>query len=268
MGIFRQIKSILNSHDLPAAENPAIATMTERRRQKRRVHRGRRVLIIDDSPTIVAALGKALRSAGCIILEALDAEQGIALARREKPDLIFLDIVLPGMNGFAALRQIRRDPGTKTIPVIMISGNEQAIEQYYAKRIGADDFMKKPFSRHEIFSRTDALVVSGRLPPLEMSATAPPRQTVPADHRPVTAPATSDRNSSVQTESHAARADRSTAHLTNEVVAGMSALEARKQLTALGLQYFSQEQFSAAIKRGDKLAVDLFIIADAVEIKA
>ena len=62
-----------------------------------------------------------------------------------RPELIFLDIVLPGMNGFAALRAIRRDPMLRDIPVIMMSGNEQAMEKFFGTRIGADDFMKKPF---------------------------------------------------------------------------------------------------------------------------
>ena len=69
---------------------------------------GTRVLIIDDSPTIVAALRKILRSVKYEVLEAGDAETGIEIARTQKPELIFLDIVLPGMNGFAALRTMRR----------------------------------------------------------------------------------------------------------------------------------------------------------------
>ena len=62
------------------------------------------------------------------------------------------------MNGFEALRLMRRDPQTADIPVIMISGNEQATEEFYANRIGADDFMKKPFSRFEVFSRIERLL--------------------------------------------------------------------------------------------------------------
>ena len=62
------------------------------------------------------------------------------------------------MNGFAALRLLRRDPHTKNIPIIMISSNEQATEQFFGSRIGADDFMKKPFSRAEVFSRLERLL--------------------------------------------------------------------------------------------------------------
>ena len=68
------------------------------------------------------------------------------------------------MNGFTALRMIRRDPLTRDIPVIMMSGNEQAMEQFYGSRIGADDFMKKPFSRDELFFRIENLLDNDCVP--------------------------------------------------------------------------------------------------------
>jgi twitching motility two-component system response regulator PilH len=135
-----------------------------RLKQRRNARAGTRVLLVDDSPTIVALLRKLLRQNGYETLEAGDAETGIELARSEQPDLIFLDIVLPGMNGFAALRALRRDPLTKAIPIIMISGNVAATEQFYVQRIGADDFMKKPFSRAEVFSRIEILLDAASIP--------------------------------------------------------------------------------------------------------
>ncbi len=130
----------------------------ERRDKPRpRSREGTRVLVIDDSLTILAVMRKMLTQNNFIALEAPDAEKGIETARAEKPDLIFLDIVLPGMNGFAALRILRRDPITKGIPIIMMSGNAEATEQFYAQKIGADDFMKKPFSRPELFVRIERL---------------------------------------------------------------------------------------------------------------
>jgi twitching motility two-component system response regulator PilH len=138
----------------------------DRRKTERVLARaGARVLIIDDSATIVAVLSKMMRQNGYEPIGAGDAEQGLAIALSDPPDLIFLDIVLPGMNGFAALRALRREPLTREIPVIMISGNAQATEQFYAQRIGADDFMKKPFGRAEVFSRIEQLVRAGRLVP-------------------------------------------------------------------------------------------------------
>jgi twitching motility two-component system response regulator PilH len=139
--------------------------MVERRKRNRiNAREGTRVLIIDDSRTIVTALKKFLRSSGYETLEALDAESGLESMRQQKPDLVFLDIVLPGMNGFAALRAIRRYPALRDIPVIMMSGNEQAMEQFFGTRIGADDFMKKPFTRYEIFFRIERLLDENLVP--------------------------------------------------------------------------------------------------------
>ena len=148
------------------------AAGTDERREKPRVNarEGTRVLIVDDSATIVALLRKFLQQNGYATLEAGDAETGVELARRERPDLVFLDIVLPNMNGFQALRILRRDPVTRDIPIIMISGNEQATEQFYAQRIGADDFMKKPFSRSEVFVRIERLLDADRVPKRPTSA--------------------------------------------------------------------------------------------------
>ena len=149
---------------------------TPERRLKPRTNArpGTRILVIDDSATIVALLSRMLRQNDYHVLEAEDAETGLEIARTQSPELIFLDIVLPGMDGFAALRQLRRDPYTRDIPVIMISGNEQATEQFYVHRIGADDFMKKPFSRAEVFARIERLLdanhVPKRLPALPASA--------------------------------------------------------------------------------------------------
>ena len=135
-----------------------------RQKERRNARAGTRVLLVDDSPTIVALLRKLLRQNGYDTIEAGDAETGIELARSEQPDIIFLDIVLPGMDGFHALRALRRDPLTKAIPIIMISGNVAATEQFYVQRIGADDFMKKPFSRAEVFSRIEALLDVASVP--------------------------------------------------------------------------------------------------------
>lgn len=149
-----QTEVALSDHDGP-----------ERRgRSRRNARSGSRMLVIDDSPTIVALLRRMLQQNHYDVLEAFDAESGIEIARREVPDLIFLDIVLPGMDGFSALRALRRDPATRDVPIIMISGNAQATEQFYVQRIGADDFMKKPFSRAEVFNRIEILLDEDDIP--------------------------------------------------------------------------------------------------------
>jgi len=125
---------------------------------------GARVLMVDDSPTLLAVLGRHLSQEGYATLRALDGESALEVARAEQPALIFLDIVLPGINGFAVLRALRHDPLTRDIPIVMISGNQQATEQFYVQRFGADDFLKKPFGRREIQLSIDRLVRLGRLP--------------------------------------------------------------------------------------------------------
>jgi len=121
------------------------------------------ILVVDDSPTIRAVLGKMLAQNRHVVLKAADGESALEIARTERPDLIFLDIVMPGMSGFAVLRALRHDLLTRDIPIVMISGNLQATEQFYVQRFGADDFMKKPFGRSEVFARIDNLTRSGRL---------------------------------------------------------------------------------------------------------
>ncbi|MEM9304731.1 MAG: response regulator [Pseudomonadota bacterium] len=119
-----------------------------------------KILVVDDSKTIVTVLRKMLSQNGYTVFTAVDGKEAIELATQHRPDVIFLDIVMPGMNGFAALRGLRRGQETRSIPVIMMSGNEQATEEFYVQRIGADDFMKKPFSRAEVFARIERLLAN------------------------------------------------------------------------------------------------------------
>lgn len=198
MGLFGWVKGLFQKAETPSLPVSPVAepdssvliqaTKVEPeflRREERRKHQrtnarpGTRALVIDDSTTVIAVFRKILRSAGYEVLEALTAEEGIEIARNQRPDLIFLDIVLPGMNGFAALRTMRKDPQTWQIPIIMISGNEQATEQFYAERIGADDFMKKPFSRHEVFAHIEQLLDADLRPRSKRNLRAVPASTGP-----------------------------------------------------------------------------------------
>lgn len=141
--------------------------------------KGTRVLVIDDSKTVVASLTRMLHQNGFEPLHAFDAETGIALAKIHRPHLIFLDIVLPGMNGFNALRVLRRDTSMEHMPIIMISGNDQAVEQFYVQRIGADGFMKKPFSRNEVFEEINKLLGPDLIPQRRVADDVPPDANIP-----------------------------------------------------------------------------------------
>lgn len=160
MGTLERLKALWARTPIEApAGAAAVPLLRERRRQPRPpAQTGLRALVVDDSATIVAVLRKMLRQNHYEVVDASDAETGLELARAQRPDIVFLDIVLPGMSGFDALRQLRRDPLTATVPVIMISGNAQATEQFYVQRIGADDFLRKPFSRSEVFAAVERLL--------------------------------------------------------------------------------------------------------------
>ncbi len=173
MKLIHQLQEVLHRPPEKQKEAPAVAsnaeehtTLPENRRKRPRINarQGIRVLIIDDSPRVLTYLGKLFRSAGYVPLLAGSAERGLRMARSEHPDLVMLDVILPGMCGFAALRHLRRDPEVGQVPVIMMSANEQATEQIYVKRIGADDFMKKPFTRYDLFSRIEQLLDENRVP--------------------------------------------------------------------------------------------------------
>lgn len=182
MEIFSGLRALFKKPANPTTPSPATGadlegnapTADRRLRERLNARDDLRVLIIDDSPTVCAALKKILRSAGCITFQALDAESGLEMVQTERPELIFLDIVLPRMNGFSALRNLRRDPLTRDIPVIMISGNEQATEQFFGSTIGADDFMKKPFSRSEVFARIERLLDSDLVPRRQTAVASTP----------------------------------------------------------------------------------------------
>ena len=239
-----------------ALATPLQAAIERRMRKRKNARQGATALIIDDSPTVVAALRKILRSAGYITHDAGDAEQGLALLTEIKADIIFLDIVLPGMNGFGALRTIRKDPATQHIPVIMISGNEHATEQFYANRIGADLFMKKPFSRYEVFAHIEMLLDVNR--ELRRKGATGLATTPTAN----TADVQEEMIQTLPTARTAESLSEPTANVTPVVATVLTQspeLEARKQLTAMGLQYFDQAQFIAAIQRADALAVELFV---------
>ena len=242
-----------------ALATPLQAAIERRMRKRKNARQGATALIIDDSPTVVAALRKILRSAGYITHDAGDAEQGLALLTDVKADIIFLDIVLPGMNGFGALRTIRKDPATQHIPVIMISGNEHATEQFYANRIGADLFMKKPFSRYEVFAHIEMLLDVNRELRRKGAtglATTPTANTADVQEEMIQTLPTARTAASLSEQ--ATSVTPVTAAIATAVTQSPE-LEARKQLTAMGLQYFDQAQFIAAIQRADALAVELFV---------
>jgi len=111
--------------------------------------RRHKILVIDDSPLILRAATEILKESYDIII-AKSGETGIAIAKRDKPDLVLLDIVMPGLSGFETLVYLKAYSETKNIPVMLVSGSESVEEQERGRKEGAIGFVKKPFTPGEI----------------------------------------------------------------------------------------------------------------------
>lgn len=114
------------------------------------------ILIVDDSPTEVHVIRTALEKVGFRTAAAADGAEGIRLAKQIKPDLIFMDIVMPGVNGFQATRTLANDPETKRIPVIMVTSKSQETDRIWGMRQGAVDYLVKPVTPEKLVEKAQA----------------------------------------------------------------------------------------------------------------
>ena len=120
------------------------------------------IMIVDDSPTEVHVLKTALEKHGFETVSAADGSECLSMAREVRPDLIFMDVVMPGVNGFQATRSLTRDPATRSIPVVMISTKDQETDRIWGLRQGAVDYLVKPVNEatlvakaHEVIERAE-----------------------------------------------------------------------------------------------------------------
>ena len=111
------------------------------------------ILVVDDSPTELHILKGILESAGYSVLLAENAESGLEQARTAKPDLVLMDVVMPGLNGFQATRQLSHDPETEHIPVIMVTTKDQETDRTWGLRQGAKEYIVKPVEKEALLSR-------------------------------------------------------------------------------------------------------------------
>ena len=109
-----------------------------------------RILIVDDSPTEMYKLTGMLEKHGHEVLKAENGADGVALARLEKPDVVLMDIVMPGLNGFQATRQLTKDPETGNIPVIVVTTKDQETDMVWAQRQGAKGYLTKPVDEEQL----------------------------------------------------------------------------------------------------------------------
>jgi twitching motility two-component system response regulator PilH len=116
------------------------------------------VLIIDDSPTEIYALTGHLEKHGHKVCNARTAEEGLSSAKALLPDLILMDVVMPGLNGFQATRALRKEPKTATIPVIMVTTKDQESDRLWAMRQGAQAYLVKPVAETSLITALNALL--------------------------------------------------------------------------------------------------------------
>ena len=119
---------------------------------------GKTILIVDDSPTETHVIKQIVEKGGYEVLTAEDGESGVAEARRTKPDVILMDVVMPGLNGFQATRQLSKDPETSSIPVIMVTTKDQDTDRAWGLRQGAKEYVVKPVAAAELLHKIQTVL--------------------------------------------------------------------------------------------------------------
>jgi twitching motility two-component system response regulator PilH len=119
-----------------------------------------RILIVDDSPSQLMNIRRIVEKLGHEAITAEDGATGVEVAKRELPDLILMDVVMPNLNGFQATRSIAREPSTQHIPIILVSTKDQETDRVWGLRQGAKAYLTKPFKEAELSAIITKYVVS------------------------------------------------------------------------------------------------------------
>jgi len=114
-----------------------------------------KILVVDDEPAVTNLLSYNLRKANYAVLTAADGREALALARESQPDLILLDLMLPGVDGLEVCRELRK---TRDVPIIMVTALGEEIDRVVGLELGADDYVTKPFSVRELLARIKAVL--------------------------------------------------------------------------------------------------------------
>jgi twitching motility two-component system response regulator PilH len=117
----------------------------------------KKILIVDDSPTERHVLNDMLTKSGYEVMASDNGEDAIQKAKLLRPDLILMDVVMPGLNGFQATRAISRDPDTRAIPIILCTSKSQETDKIWGMRQGARDYIVKPVNRDELLEKIAAI---------------------------------------------------------------------------------------------------------------
>lgn len=114
------------------------------------------ILVVDDEKDILRLVSSYLQQAGFVVMVAVDGETALHMVRRERPDLLLLDVMLPGMNGWDVTSTIRSDTSVASIPIIILTANVDDNEKILGLDLGADDYITKPFNLRELLARVRA----------------------------------------------------------------------------------------------------------------
>jgi two-component system, OmpR family, alkaline phosphatase synthesis response regulator PhoP len=117
-----------------------------------------KILVVDDEMHIIRIVKYKLESAGFTVLTALNGEEALRVAREQRPALIFLDIMMPGINGYEVCSQLKNDPETKDIIIIMLSAKGQEADKIKGLEVGVDEYITKPFSPQDLLDRARDLL--------------------------------------------------------------------------------------------------------------
>jgi DNA-binding response OmpR family regulator len=118
-----------------------------------------RILVVDDEPDIVRIVTKIMESRGHEVQTAIDGPSAIAEVARSRPDVVILDLNLPGIDGFEVCRQLKGDPATRAIPVLMMTAAYVSVDDaHHGERVGADEYIIKPFLRDILVHNVERLL--------------------------------------------------------------------------------------------------------------
>ena len=117
-----------------------------------------KILIVEDEANIRQLVRYNLEKEGFQVMEAADGLQGLRTAQKEKPDLVLLDLMLPGMDGLEVCRTLKGAPATSALPIIMLTAKAEEVDKIIGLELGADDYMTKPFSPRELTARIKAVL--------------------------------------------------------------------------------------------------------------
>ena len=124
-----------------------------------------RILIVDDSPSQLLGIQRIVEKLGHEFITAEDGAAGVEVAKRELPDMVLMDVVMPNLNGFQATRTLSRDATTKLIPVILVTTKDQDTDRMWGLRQGAKAYLTKPFSEDELAEVIERIFNTSDAPP-------------------------------------------------------------------------------------------------------